>query len=453
MNTDREDFILDDMNNCIEPCADISVECKPERGKDGTFRVVDLDWLVRNLPGMNYVKNRALSYIMSNGMTTGGADDDERLKIWLYGQRNSMGSSNFHVLREAIGNAIVYGECGLRLYKGCLYMYEKGHFGILYERTEGVTRIIAYFIRKDGDVVEGDIDTKEWQDFTSYRDIVEWFDERKMILLDPSEFVNLRNDTSLLHGMSPLLQDTQRVRLLLAVYERLNYDIRYDGPGRILLFAKSRDDTEEDQSTSSVITNNSGPAKESMFKKVLSEVRRIALQIKDSSSDQVIAVSDGFDKDIKHLPRVTKATEFMEWIENEGVIIAQILGMSSVLVEVGSWSGNVSMEKIIDDAMINTIVPFRELYAVQFSPLISSYLNVGKVFFDKYIPNQAELENESRQKLSNIIRDLSVSSKNIRESESGADTENNVNTLINEVAEMLRKSLYDDNGEIRSISS
>lgn len=437
--------VLDDINNCIAPCADIGQTCLTKE------RIVDLDWLVANMPGMNYVKNRALNYIFSNGLTAGGDDDDRLLDEWLYEKRNELGASNYLVLRTVIGNAIVYGECGLRMFNGTLYAYERGHFGVLYETKAGITSILSYFIREDGGVIDTDIDQKEWKDFNTYQDIEAWFKERKMILLDTSEFVNVRNDTSHMHGMSPLLQDRQRIRLLLSVYARLNYDIEYDGPGRIILRAKSGYGvTENEQSTTSALINNSGAAQTKRFEDAKLEAKRIASELKGSSSDQVIVVSDGFKDEIEHLPRVTKATEFFDWIANEGVIVAQILGMSSVLVEVGKWSGNVSMEKIIDDAMINTIIPLRELYAVQFSGMIAKALGIGKVYFDKYDMKQAEDENLARTKIANVIRDLSVSVKNIKDN--GDDqTAENVGKLIDEVAEVLRKSLYDVNGNIRAL--
>lgn len=444
--------VLDDMNNCVSPCADIPTNCATKE------KIVDLDWLVRNLPGMNYVKNRALNYIFSNGMASGGKDDDEKLDEWLYERRNEMGSSNYLALREAIGNALVYGECGLRMHNGNLYPYEKGHFGILYEKSEGITKIVGYFVHEDGDEVEPEYDRDDWKDFNSVYDIAQWFGDKKLILLSTKEFTNVRNDTSKMHGLSPLLEDTQRIRLLIAVYERLNYDVRYDGPGRIILRAKSRSDLEEEeQSTTSVITNNSGPAVEERFKQAKLEAQRIAREIKGSSSDQVIVVSDGFEEKIEHLPRVTKALDFKEWLANEGQIIAQILGMSSVLVEVGAWSGNVSMEKVIDDAMVNTIVPLRELYAVQFSRMICDELRIGKVYFDKYDMKQAEDENVARQKIASVIRDLALSAKNIRSAVAdGAqynEAEANISRLLNETAEVLRQSLYDENGEVRALST
>lgn len=437
--------VLDEFNNCVAPCSDIGQVCVTKE------QIVDLNWLIDNLPGMNYVLNRALNYIFSNGLTAGGEDEDKKLDEWLYERRNALGASNYLVLRTAIGNAIVHGECGLRKVDNTLYTYERGRFGVLYTKENGITTIHGYYIHEEGDVVDGDLDRDEWQRFETYQDIDAWFKERHLILLSPSEFVNIRNDTAHIHGKSPLLQDRQRIKLLLSVYSRLNYDIEYDGPGRIILRAKSafyNDDNE--QSTASAIINNSAAAQMRRFEDAKAEARRIAGEIKGSSSDSVIVVSDGFEKDIEHLPRVTRATEFFNWISNEGVIIAQILGMSSVLVEVGKWSGNVSMEKIIDDAMINTIIPLRELYAVQFSGMISRILNVGKVYFDKYDMKQAEDENMARTKIANVIRDLSVSIKNIKDN-GDEETAANVGMLIDEVAEVLRKSLYDVNGNIRAL--
>lgn len=427
---------LDEMNNC-DACPDIPIDCKVG-GKQ-----VTIDWLVENLPGMNYVRNRALSYIFSNGLTTTNEDEKVKLEEWLYESKNKMGSSNYLAIREAIGNAIVFGECGLRMYDGHLYPYEKGHYGILYEKSDGITNIVAYFIHKDGDMVDSDLDQKDWEQFQEYSDIQKWFDERKLILLDTSEFVNLRNDTSKMHGLSPLLQDKQRIKLLLAVYNRLNYDIEYDGPGRIVLHAKSRPENETETSTTSEILSNSSPARERRYKDALKEGHRIAGEIKSSTSDQVIVLSDGFEEKFDHLPRVTKATEFFDWISNEGVIVAQILGMSSVLVEVGRWSGNVSMEKVIDDAMVNTIVPLRELYAVQFSQMLCDELGIAKVYFDKYTMKQAEDENEARARVANVIKDLSYAAK--------ANPDEAVSDLITQVAEVLKTSFYDENGNLRNL--
>lgn len=438
--------VLDDINNCISPCSDIGTTCVTKE------QVVDLDWLMANLPGMNYVLNRALNYIFSNGLTAGGDDDDRKLDEWLYERQNKLGASNYLVLRTVIGNAIAYGECGLRMVNGALYPYKKGTFGVLYEKANGITSVEGFFVREDGGIVEDEIDTTEWELFSTYQDIDEWFRERKMLLLDPSEFVNVRSDTSHIHGVSPLMADRQRIRLLLSVYARMNYDIEYDGPGRIILRAKSGYGVSEDneQSTTSAIINNSGAAQQKRYEDAKAEARRVAQEIKTSSSDNVIVVSNGFEKEIEHLPRVTKSTEFMDWISNEGVIIAQILGMSSVLVEVGKWSGNVSMEKIIDDAMINTIIPLRELYAVQFSGMISKELSVGKVYFDKYDMKQAEDENAARTKIANVIRDLSVSVKNLKDN-GEVEAAQNVSALTDEVVEVLRKSLYDVNGNIRAL--
>ena len=291
-------------------------------------------------------------------------------------------------------------------------------------------------------MVEGDLKQDEWADFSYYRDIEDWFDENGLILLDPSEFVNLRNDLSEMHGKSPFLEDKQRTRLLLSVYKRLNYDIQYDGPGRIIVRPKGAYDTGEELSTAALI-NNSGAAQTQRNEEAKKEVARVAKEIKSSSSDAVIALSNGFDDKITHLPRVTKATEFFEWLQQEGMIVSQILGMSPVLMEVGSWSGNVSMQYIIDNAMLNTIVPMREKYAIQFSAMIAKLIGVKKVYFNKYDMKQAEDENARREKIATVIKDLSTAYRQTND--------DNLKTLIDEFAEVLRTSVYDENNKLRPL--
>ena len=424
-----------DMNNCTSACTDIQHVCL-EKGVEKST-----EWLVTHIPSLEYTKNRMLNYMFSNGMSSGSEAENDKLEKWLYEKKNLTGSTNYSVLSNAIGEAIVYGECGLRMYEGNLYTYHTGHYGILYRMVDGVVEVVSYFIRKDGDVVDQDIKVSDWSTFETYEDVIGWFDSNQLILLDPSEFVNLRNDTAEMHGKSPFKVDKLRVDLLLSVYERLNYDILYDGPGRIIVRPKSgyTEDENNETSTSKIIEQND----QKKYKDMLGEVRRVSNEIKNSSSDSVIALSNGFADKIEHLPRVTKATEFFGWLDEEGVIVAQLLGMSPVLMEVGNWSGNVSMSAIIDNSMLNTIVPMRERYAIQFSKMIATYLGVAKVYFNKYDLKQIEDENEARTKLAMAIRDLSYAAK----SEPNPD----IDDVITQLVKVLETSLYDDYGNFRSL--
>lgn len=74
-------------------------------------------------------------------------------------------------------------------------------------------------------------------------------------------------------------------------------------------------------------------------------MQELGNKIKYSTSDEVVLASSMFDKNIEHLPRVTKGTEFFDWLNKEGSILAQNFGITPELIGLGDVSGNVSMEK------------------------------------------------------------------------------------------------------------
>lgn len=438
----RQQEVLLDFLNCQTTGCDLGF------GEKNSQREVtddDVEDILRELPGVDYVLDRMINYMFSNGLTTGDENTDETvLDPWLFEVKNKSGAGNYEVLKEAIRQAASRGECGLRLYDGCLYAYPKGTYGIILDRVDGVQEVVAYFIRKDGKAIDTDINREEWDSIRTYGDILSYFNKNDLLLLDASEFENIRNNPGYLHGFSPFTRDRERLDLLLSVYERLNYDIDYDGPGRIILRPKDGFTSADgnDVSTSQIVNNSLG-AQQKRNEDAKKEVARVGQAIKDSSSDSVILLSNAFSDEIEHLPRVTKATEFFEWLTNDTVIIAQVLGMSPTLLEVGKLHGNVSVEKIIDNAMLNTIIPMRENYAVQFSKLIAGFLGVTKIYFDKYDLEQVQDENDVREKLAQTIQKLSYANK--------ASENNNVQDIIDEFVAYLRQTLYNAKGEMKSI--
>lgn len=441
MNMEKynEEYLKDvftKMNECDSKCTDL-VGWSKESGKDA-------EWYMENMPGAQYVLDRQLNYIFSNGLTTGETASDKRLDTWLYETKNRLGATNYAELREAIGQTIAFGECGLRHYDGNIYHVKRGYYGVLLNREDGIDEIMAYYVRKDRKKVDSVIDTKDW-DFDEYEDILAWFDEHNYILLDPSDFIMLRNNTSDLKTSSPFESDKQRVDLLTGVYQQLNYDIRYDGPGRTFFFSKAgyAEGDGNDISTGTVLNNSEG-AKTERLLKAKAEIRKLLTEIKKSTSDSVGVLSGAFDPDhYIHLPRVTKGTDFLKWLDVDTVVMAQLFGMSPTLVEVGELHGNVSVEKIIDNAMLNTIIPMREMFATQFSEFIARIVGVPKLFFNKYDMQQIKDENEARLKLSQTIKDLCNAYHNNESDE--------LAKLTDEVAELLRSSLYDDAGQMKQM--
>lgn len=430
--------ILEKMNTCDSTCTGLGMlPLKDVRG-----RTKKTDWLLEHIPGISYGLERTVNYIFSNGLTTGDVEPSQRLNTWLYEQKNRLGATNYSVLQQAVKNAHVYGECGIRWYEDNIYDYKQGLFGMLVSEADGIRTVEAYYISKDGDEVDADIKTDEWGEWREWQDIPRYFDEKGLILLDPSEFCVLKNDPTKLHGTPTLLVDKERVNLLLSTYQRLNYDIDYDGPGRIFFWEDSGYVKDENGvSTTTEFIQNSAVNREERTQKAKKEVEELAKKIKTAGSDSVGVLSRALSKDVLKIPRVTKATEFFGWIGGEGKIVAQLLGMSSVLLEVGDWSGNVSMGKIIDNAMLNTIIPMREKYAIQFSEFLASHLGVPKVYFDLYDMQQVNNMNDEREKVANTIFRLA------RAKDAGAD----VDKVINELSEMMSASLYNEAGNLKEL--
>lgn len=407
--------------------------------------MAEVDYLMRILPAADYVRALTVNYIFSNGVTTGSIVEDETLDEFLY-RRNADETTNLEVLRNSVATAISHGMSGIRWYNGDIYQYAPETYQSLKLRNEaGIEMTAGYLVSEKGDKIHK-LDTEELKYVREYEDITNWLRERKLILLDTKEFLNLRNDTSLDYGYSPLLRDELRLDLLVAVYERLNYDINYDGTGRIVIRPKdgyiSGDDN--DISTSMLVGSSTAPLKE-RTDAIKKEAERVAKDLKNSTSDSVIVLSNAFDKEIVHLPRVTKATEFFNWIKNEGVILAQDFGMPPSLLELGGISGNVSMTSIIDNAMFNSIVPIREKYAIQFSSFLAKNLGVTKVFFNKYEMQQAENPNTMRTQIVNIMSLLNSMN------DDNGNTRPEALQLFRDFGEMLSENIHNEIDQLEEL--
>ena len=437
------DEILDSMLECNE-CNDIGNMPK-RKWKPGLEKV---DEYMQILPGADYVLTQTLNYIFSNGLTTGSINDDEVLNEFLY-KKNNEQTLNKDVLRNSVGMAITHGACGLRWLDGNIYQYKWGTYKVLTMTRNGIKSVLGYLIKKDGKRVPP---VKfEFEKYNEYEDFIRDLEDQDLILLDTREFMVIRNDTSLPYGHSPLLADEARLDLLTAVYERLNYDIRYDGPGRIIIRPKDGllgGDDNMDASTANVLQGAlAGQMKNK--EQILAEARRVANQIKNSSSDSVIVLSNAFDKDIDHLERVTKATEFFTWIKNDTLVLAQDFGMSPSLMELGGVSGNVSMRSILDTAMTNSIVPLRERYSEQFSSFISQKLGFEKVYFNKYEMEQREDENTMRTKVVNMMSLLNA--MRIDDQDGEKQIQPWAQRLFDDFAAMLSDNIHNENDQLEQL--
>lgn len=437
---EEEKIFEDVLRKWLECNSVCDLEAPHERKKEGLEKV---DRYMEILPGAEYVLTQTLNYIFSNGLTTGSINEDKVLKDFLY-RVNERGTTNLHEIRNAIGMAITHGASGLRWKDGNVYQYKWGTYRVLTYLRDGIRQIVGYIVTKTGDKVPPF--RFEYEKYEEYEDFLRDIEDRDLILLGKDEFCNIRNDTSDVYGSSPLLADQERLDLMVAVYERLNYDIRYDGPGRIVIRPKdgyiSGDNTDVSATTVMAQSLNGVDKQVDMVKK---EASRVAKQMKESSSDSVIVLSNAFDEKITHLERVTKATEFFTWLKNDTMILAQDFGMNPSLLELGGISGNVSMTSILDSAMLNSIVPLRERYAVQFSAFLSAHLDLTKVYFNLYEMQQQEDENTMRTKIVNIMSLL-----NAMHDENDVIRPDALD-LFRDFAAMLSENIHNENKQLEEL--
>lgn len=436
------DQILKQMLECNTACVDFN-SFHFEKPQDDYGKVL---YYMKTLPGAEYVVAQMLNYIFSNGLTTGTVKGDIVLDEFLYKQKNEEGKTNYAVLRDVIANAIAYGRCGLRFYEGNIYSVDQQYYASLVRKDDGIRKVVGYVVSSDDTpIAEKDFKLDEigYDDDFFTGGLEAYFEAKKMIFLDKSTFIDIWTNDA---GESPLLKDELRLDLLITAYERLLHDLNYDGPGRLVLWAKSGFITGDanDISTSEVMSQ-AVPAQMEREKKAKKELREVTKQIKESGSDSAILLSDAFDRNVLKLPRVTKATEFFDWLTREGIILAQVFGMSPSLLELGDVSGNVSMEKIIDNSMLNSIVPLREKFAIQFSSMLADHLKVEKVYFNKYELQQAEDENTMRTKVVNIMSLLN----SIKDEE--GNTRADCLKLVNEFASMLSADIHHENGDLKAL--
>lgn len=385
-NWSQAEIILDSLLKCNTACKSGFTLV------DNKTQTEEIEWLIANLPTLPYVMDSYLNFVFSNKLTTGSEElDNTVLNPFLY-RTNAKGVTNYSVIREAVKNMILYGKCGIRWLddeSGIISVESNRYTSLTRQDKEfyGFYRTVSYAVSTDEEEpislgqepIELDRD-----EFKRTGRIVS--KNKDYIVVLPEDFVNLRTDTSKENGISKLQEDKQRLTLIGNVYQRLNYDIVYDGPGRLIFWLKDNflNGGDIDVSANEIL-DQSSEAKNLRAERAKDEIKKMATEIKGSSSDNVILASSYFEDKFEHIPRVTKATEFLEYLQmKEGSIIAQCIGITPELIGLGDVSGNVSMEKIIDNAMVNVIIPLREAVATQFSPMLSNKLGVPKIYFDKY---------------------------------------------------------------------
>lgn len=406
--------VLADMWNCSS-CAPAG-SFQPHSHKN--YAPEDLyEWLYHNLPAAKYVADSTVNLIFSNNLTTGDEEQDKKLDAFLYA-KNINGVANYDILKEGILNSMIYGKAGIRKLSkkdGIVMIKSKYYASVVEENKDyvGVKQTIGYVVSKKQNQKIKEIDLTKFQyDIDFFREYGVMFDpESNVYLLSPEDLLNLRNDIAEENGSSQFDFDKQRIEMLTKWIERLNYDIEYDGMGRVILHVADKGTYDEIEISTGEVISTTQQDRLTQKMRIMEEAAGVAEQLKNAGSEAVTVLSDAFDKDITQIPRVTKATELLNYLSNENIgdIVSQIFGVPSVLINLGRQNGNISMEAVIDNAMINEIVPKREKYAVQISGFLAEWIGVDKIYFDKYELTQAIDEHVKQKEVADIMKVLTDS--------------------------------------------
>lgn len=368
-------------------------------------------YLEKNLPALQYVTRRYIDYLFSNGLTTGSEEKDVELNRRLE-QPNMRNDSNISVLKEAIYISMIWGKVGLRAVSeedGLIY-YTKDKYVpfIAWDDKVKAKRLIGYIVSTKQDdqcVTADDLIDCEFDVNTFLKDGRIIDKERELMILSTDEFCELKWYPGDKKGQSPLLKDKQRLTLIMQVFERLNHDLEYDGPGRQIWQPEEGYGMFGNETSTSDSLEQTNTAKQSKVEKVKSKLNEFGEEYKHSKSGDIIFIPPGL-KLVAEIPRVTRATEFFDYIDEVGDIICQVYATPSALYELGRVYGNVSMAAIIDNGVLNSVVPRREAYSNQFSPLLARLWGFETVEFDKYELQQVSTDNEERLQVVDMITEL-----------------------------------------------
>lgn len=346
-----------------------------------------LDYIAQYLPSFEFFVEQIINYITSNDLTTGDEAQDKVLDNFVFSE-NLMSATNKSVLIKAIREALVYNRSGIRWMSDVdgLVMYSSDSYAKVYDNPKKrIKRTIGYIV-SDEDAPITSVDY-EHLNFDTENEDGSLTDSTRNVTLVPNEnFVELSLFTS---KENVLLKQKFQVELLLSVLRRMNFDVPYDGPGRLVIKVDEKAVIQDMNKESNSEMKNVQDA----AKRTLEQGRALAREIKSSGSDNVILLNKKF-ADWEHLPRTNKVTEFFPILDKQDEMVARLFTVPPTPFGAGEMSGNISQEVIHDNFMLNSVVPWRERIAQQVSSLISPKLKLDKVYFDKYEMRQSQQDNE-----------------------------------------------------------
>ena len=422
------DHVADDMMEQLiaSICGDMT--CVPASEKQQKLAVYSIEYLVNNLPAVNFVVSFYTQLIIGAGMEAKDKYNQDKLDEWLQ-KKNAMGQTNQDIIADSVKNSLMYGYSGIRLSMGNFYpvlphqfriwklpMTVDGEDGKSYV-VPGLKSLAFYEINLKNDFkVEKDeservfiLDGKQYtlEQVIKQKMLKEAIDGSYVlaedndpetfarandVYVEAENFCHLRNSDDGDYGRSPLSYDKLRTHLLVDLLKNFRDEILNDGSDYIMYL---RAGLAAGQSLTALLseqtTNQSikGSFDKKMVKtasdKQMEAAKALAQKMKKSQKTRMSIVRKDQIEEIKKLEGTVRLPDYIGIYNDAKDVVADIYGIHSLLVGGKSSGWNTGMSSMLEFTMDKTIRPFQQRYSHQLSDYICRAAGIkGGVKFREY---------------------------------------------------------------------
>lgn len=421
------DHVADDMMEQLIASMRGDMTCVPASSKQQKLAVYSIEYLVDNLPAVNFVVSFYTQLIIGAGMEAKDPFNQKKLDEWLH-KKNAMGQTNQDIIADSVKNSLMYGYSGIRLSLGDFYPVLPQQFRIwklpLTASSGGVIRVVPglktlafYEVNLDKHLkVEKDetervfvLDGKKYtlEEVIAQKklktavdgsyvlaedDSPETFARAKDVYIEPENFCHLRNSDDGDYGRSPLSYDKLRTHLLIDLLKNFRDEILNDGSDYIMYLKAG---LAAGQSLTALLSQQTtdqsikGAYDKKMVKtasdKQMEAAKILAQKMKKSQKTRMSIVHKDQIEEIKKLEGTVRLPDYIGIYNDAKDVVADIYGIHSLLVGGKSSGWNTGMASMLEFTMDKTIRPFQQRYSNQLSEYVCRAAGVkGGVKFREY---------------------------------------------------------------------
>lgn len=376
----------------------VKVDCCSTGLSNGKIAGMDIDQMIHYLPNVQFVVSQMKDYIFKDDLIVIDSKANINTKNTnnlnsLLGEFTNNGATNLEQWKSAIGQAILYGRCGVFNNSGKLEIYSHDRYSVVVSRSENkhgfAEKVLGYIVYRDmvPGGIEKIVDVTEHADLLPYTSTAQWIREildskqksltymsndKTMEYISESAqvFVNLRYDLINQNPESRLMYDRFKIENSTYLHRNLNNKYQERGLGRILFQLNNETtDLENDPALAQLINKNK-TAKSDWGKKISEFAKSLANSIKRSDADDII-ISPSIVKTTQRLENTNNPSQYLKQLEYDDTLVSNLLGWPAAMSGLGTLSDrNVSIASVIDSGEKSTVDSIRQLFFDQMKTIL-----------------------------------------------------------------------------------